>query len=122
MTHLTEYPNLPILPIDVCFAIFARANISVGKLSKISGFSRMGLYKWRESTATPLSHNRERVSLLAYRVLRATLCGKAPFTPSASVDDILSILINNLSAKALCDYTAEELLTADLLKQITTEA
>lgn len=120
MNKLLEYPNLPMLPMEKCFAVFKAANIPAGKMDKLSGFTRMALYKWQHNKAEALPHSQDRISVLAYKALRAMKDGKAPFQPSAPLEHIKLCLEEGKTP--LRDCTPEQLLPSKWLTQITTEA
>lgn len=121
MTQLIEYPQLPLLPLEKCFAVFARAGITPTQLPKLSGFTRMALYKWREKKVDARFHSQDRVSVLAYKTLRAIKHKTAPFKPGADIDYILQCLNDNAESKPLSDYQPEELLPEAWLTQLTAE-
>ena len=109
MKPMIEYPNLPLLSLDRCFAIFKLAHISTNQVAKLSNFTRMGIYKWRTNKAEPLPYSQERISTLAYKVLRAIKAKTAPFNTNTTIAHITACL-NDPKAKPLADCQPEDLL------------
>lgn len=120
MKTLTDYPQLPLLPLDKCFAIFTQAKIPTNMLGKLIGVTRMTIYKWRAGKAVPHLFSQERVSILAYKTLRAIRNRSAPFNSAASLDHINTCL-DDPSLKSLFDYQPEDLLPPSWIPKQTTE-
>ena len=122
MTTLIDFPNLPVLPMDKCFAVFKHAKIPILQVSNLSGFTRAALYKWMHNKSEPLPHSQDRVSVLAYRTLRSLKAGMLPLPDRGTTDRILGILTDSDKGKPLHAYTPEELLPKSWMTQLNNKA
>lgn len=76
---MRAYPNLPLLSIEQCLQVFGAVGLPNPVLARLSGFSRMQFYRWRNGESKkPHSSSIELVSALAYKVLRAVKAGQSP--------------------------------------------
>lgn len=99
MTPLTKYPNLPRLPVDKCLLVFSKTGFTDSLIEHFSGVTRMQLRLWRiGSTKRPRKSSAERVSELAYKVLRAASAKSLPIAGRGKVG-------RELWAQALDDAT-----------------
>lgn len=79
-----------------CFAIFAKAELRPGHISRMSGFSRMALHKWRHG-AQPTLHSHAIVSTLAACTLYATKLCEVPFPRAMPYEKICERLQSSRS-------------------------
>jgi len=72
-------PQLPLMTMPQCVAVFKEVGIPSGVLARISGFARMQVFRWLTlRTTKPLPVTLEYVNELAYKMMRAERASRIP--------------------------------------------
>lgn len=106
--YMRDHPQLPLLTVEQCLAVFALAGISFYRLAVLTGISRQSIYLWRRGRA-PLSHTLERVNTLAWKALVGLKDKRLPLPSRQSLARSLQIFEDISLVGATAD-----LLPADL--------
>lgn len=108
---LRDYPHLPLLTFEQCFAVFKLAGISFNMLSTahpdggLLPFSRQSIYLWRKGrNPHPLAI--DQVSTLAYRALA---CARDKSLPVGKRPRI-TVVRDRLAQVNLAERTVDQLL------------
>lgn len=112
MTLMTkEYPHLPVLPLEMSIKVFKRADVGPTKVSQQTGISRVSVSNWfNDTTKNPTKASIERVSTLAYKVLRALKHRHLPAKLTRQEAIAMDMLRDRMYPAPLSDTPAQDLL------------
>ena len=120
MTQIpTENQQLPVLPLEMSIKVFKRADVGPTKVSQQTGISRVSVSNWfNDTTKNPTNASIERVSTLAYKVLRALKHKHLP--PPTKRFDVLKMecLCDRVYPTPLSEATPQDLLPRAWLGQL----
>ena len=112
MTQMTtEYPHLPVLPMEMSIKVFKRAEVGPTKVAQQTGISRVQVSNWfNDTTKNPTKASIERVSTLAYKVLRALKHRHLPAQLTRKEAIAMDMLRDRMYSTPLSDTPAQDLL------------
>lgn len=112
MTQMTqEYPQLPVLPMSLSVKVFQRAGLGPTRVAQQTGISRVAVSHWFTDTErNPTRASIERVSTLAYKVLRALKHRRLPVKLTRKEAIAMDMLRDRMYQTPLSDTPAQDLL------------